>query len=107
MEPDLPNVNLMLTYIQVFCDNLNVYFPFIAYDETLKQFFGKTLTPLMANCIAALAVKFVELPDVLTRGVMYVTDQYIDKAKVMWRMTRFWSACADSAILSSRPYLSQ
>ncbi|KAF7795508.1 hypothetical protein EIP86_006670 [Pleurotus ostreatoroseus] len=83
MEPDLPNVNLMLTYIQVFCDNLNVYFPFIAYDETLKQFFGKTLTPLMANCIAALAVKFVELPDVLTRGVMYVTDQYIDKAKAL------------------------
>ncbi|KAJ3532712.1 hypothetical protein NM688_g7384 [Phlebia brevispora] len=83
MELDHPNANLMVAYIQAFCDNLNVHFPFIAYDETLKQFFCKSLTPLMANCIAALAVRYSELPEVLHRGVMYVTDQYIDKAKTL------------------------
>ena len=72
----------MMTYIQAFFDNLNVYFPFLAYDETIRQFFGHDLTALMANCIAALSVRYAEVPEVMERGVMYVADLYIDKAKV-------------------------
>ena len=68
-----------------FFDNINVYFPFLAYDETIRQFFGHDLTALMANCIAAHAVRYAEVPEVTERGVMYVADLYIDKAKVSGR----------------------
>ena len=37
----------------------------------------------MANCISAHAVRYTDLREVMDRGVMYVADLYIDKAKVM------------------------
>lgn len=72
----------MMTFIQAFFDNLNVEFPFLANDETFRQFFTQSLTPLLANCIAAHAVRFVDLPEVTKRGIMHVTDLYCDSAKV-------------------------
>ncbi|PSR84404.1 hypothetical protein PHLCEN_2v5441 [Hermanssonia centrifuga] len=83
-QPNRPMPNLMMTFIQVFFDNLNVYFPFLAYDETFRQFFEQELSPLLANCIAALAVRYAECAEVTERGNMYVTDLYCDKAKVIF-----------------------
>lgn len=81
-DPTRPHSELMLTFIQVFFDNLNVEYPFLAYDETIRQFFTHSLSPLLANCIAAHAVRFVDLPEVTKRGNMRVTDLYLECAKV-------------------------
>ena len=81
-QPNRPRSTLMMTFIQVFFDNLNVYFPFLAYDETIRRFFDQELTALQANCIAALAARYTEAPEITERGVMFVTDQFCDSAKV-------------------------
>ena len=72
----------MMTFIQLFFDNLNIYFPFLAYDETIRRFFEQELTDLQANLIAALSVRFSDIPEVTEGGAMFVTDQFCDRAKV-------------------------
>ena len=52
-------------------------------------------TPLLANCIAAHAVRFVDIPEVTKRGIMHVSDQYCDNAKV--------SSIRAAAMLRSTP----
>ena len=84
-----PHSQIMMSFIQAFFDNLNMDFPFLAYDETMRQFFQQTLSPALANCIAAHAVRYVNLPEVTKRGIMHVTDQYCDNAKVS-SITRIW-----------------
>lgn len=81
-QPNRPRSTLMMTFIQVFFDNLNIYFPFLAYDETIRRFFDQELTALQANCIAALAVRYTDAPEITERGAMFVTDQFCDIAKV-------------------------
>ena len=81
-DPMRPHTEIMMTFIQAFFDNLNTEFPFLAYDETIRQFFTRTLTGLLANCIAAHAVRFTDIPEVTKRGVMHASDQYCDRAKV-------------------------
>lgn len=81
-DPMRPHSDIMMSYITAFFDNLNVEFPFLAYDETIRQFFTRTLPPLLMNCIAAHAVRFSDLPEVTKRGVMHVCDLYCDNAKV-------------------------
>ena len=63
-----PHSQIMMQFIQAFFDHLNVEYPFLAYDETIRQFFTQSLTPLLANCIAAHAVRFVDIPEVTKRG---------------------------------------
>lgn len=77
-----PHSQIMINFIQFFFDNLDLDFPFLAYDETIRQFFTRTLSRLLANCIAAHAVRFADIPEVTKRGVMYASDQYCDRAKV-------------------------
>ncbi|KIP08496.1 hypothetical protein PHLGIDRAFT_88151 [Phlebiopsis gigantea 11061_1 CR5-6] len=78
-----PHSQIMLQFIQAFFDHLNPDFPFLAYDETIRQFLTQSLTPLLANCIAAHAVCFVDIPEVTKRGIMHVSDQYCDNAKAL------------------------
>ena len=80
-----PHGEIMMTLIQAFFDNSNLDFPFLAYDETIRQFFTRSLSLLLANCIAAHAVRFTDIPEVTTRGSLYATDQYCDRAKVCSR----------------------
>lgn len=82
-DPTRPHSDIMMTFIQLFFDNLNVEFPFLAYDETIRQFFTRCLSPLLANCIAAHAVHFADMPEVTRRGVMHVSDLYCDCAKTL------------------------
>ncbi|EKM54162.1 uncharacterized protein PHACADRAFT_257807 [Phanerochaete carnosa HHB-10118-sp] len=76
-----PHSEIMMTFIQVFFDNRNTDFPFLAYDETIRQFFTRGLTALLANCIAAHAVHYADMPEVTKRGIMHVSDLYCDRAK--------------------------
>lgn len=80
--PDRPRSQLMLPFINAFCDNLSIWFPFMAFDETIKRFLMHDLPVLQANCIAALAVRYVDLPEVIQWGVSRATDDYAYAAKV-------------------------
>lgn len=77
-----PHSEIMMPLLQAFFDNLNPEYPFLAYDETIRQFFTRSLSRLLANCIAAHAVRFVDIPEVTRRGVMHASDQFCDRAKV-------------------------
>lgn len=81
-QPNRPRSTVMITLIQSFFDRINPDFPFLAYDETLRRFFNQELTTLQANCIAAHAVRYADVAEITARGVMFVTDQFCDNAKV-------------------------
>lgn len=55
-RPDQPNSAIMIILLQAFFDHLQQQFPFLNYDETVRQFLGQSLPPLISNCIASLAV---------------------------------------------------
>ncbi len=61
-HPQCPNPSLMPHFIQLFFEQMGGEFPFISYDEILAQFFAQTLSPLLSNCIASLAVRYANLP---------------------------------------------
>ncbi|GJE95835.1 Zn(II)2Cys6 transcription factor [Phanerochaete sordida] len=83
LDPTRPHCDVMMTFIQLFFDNLNVEYPFLAYDETIRLFFTHSLPSLLANCIAAHGVRYSELPEVTKRGVTHVSDAYCDTAKTL------------------------
>lgn len=49
-------------YIQLFFEQLGGEFTFISYEEVLGKFWDQTLPPLLANCVASMASRFVVLP---------------------------------------------
>ncbi|KAI0093456.1 hypothetical protein BDY19DRAFT_427370 [Irpex rosettiformis] len=79
--PDRPRSHFMLPYINAFFDNLSIWFPFIAFDETIKRFLMQDLPVLQANCIAALAVRYVDIAEVAEWGVSRAIDDYSYVAK--------------------------
>lgn len=79
--PTRPRAQFMMSFINTFFDHWNLWFPFIAFDETIKRFLMHDLPILQANCIAALAVRFVDIPEVVERGVVYAIDEYSSVAK--------------------------
>jgi hypothetical protein len=56
-QPQYPNPILMPQFIQLFFQEMGSEFPFMSYEETLARFFDKSISAVVANCIAALAVK--------------------------------------------------
>jgi hypothetical protein len=74
----------MLSFIDAFFDNMSLWFPFIAYDETIKRFLTQDLPVFQANCIAALAVRYVRTTEILEFGILRATDDYASAAKVLY-----------------------
>ena len=107
-ERTRPNSEYMMNYIQVFFDNFNINFPFLAYDETIRQFFQHELSSLLANCIAAHAVLVQQsdiIPEAQQRRSMHIADQYCDTAKV-WLFWHWSSQIAPLTIFFLlRPWL--
>jgi hypothetical protein len=58
-HPQRPHPTLMPHFIQLFFEQLGAEFPFISYEEILGQFCEQSLAPLLSNCIASLAVRYV------------------------------------------------
>jgi len=54
-HPQRPHPTLMPHFIQLFFEQLGAEFAFISYEEILGEFWEQTLSPLLANCIAAMA----------------------------------------------------
>jgi hypothetical protein len=50
----------MPQYIELFYQENGHQFPFMTYEESLGRYFNKNLSPVVANCIAALAVRYVQ-----------------------------------------------
>ncbi|OSX66551.1 hypothetical protein POSPLADRAFT_1043954 [Postia placenta MAD-698-R-SB12] len=79
--PDRPNPTLMMHFIQTYFDRYGASFPCLAYDETIRQFLDQSLSPLIGASIAALAVWYSDLPEVLTRGAAEVSAVYCSLAE--------------------------
>ncbi|KAI0958417.1 hypothetical protein AcV7_004245 [Taiwanofungus camphoratus] len=58
-----PQPILMMHFIQIYFDRYGHSLPFLAYDETIRQFLEQSLSSLIANGIAALAAWFVFVSD--------------------------------------------
>ncbi|CCL99846.1 uncharacterized protein FIBRA_01870 [Fibroporia radiculosa] len=81
--PDQPHSTLMMHFIQTYFDHYGQTFPCLAYDETVRQFFEQSLSPLVATGIAALAAWYSDLPEVLQRGAADVSGAYCAHAKAL------------------------
>ena len=58
-RPDRPSSTLMPHFIQTFFEHLGAEFAFLNYEDTLQSFWDQRLTPLLANCIASMASRYV------------------------------------------------
>ena len=101
-NPQRPNPNLMTHFIQVFFERYGQDFNFLSYQDVLSDFWEQRLSLILANCIAAMAVKSVHpcipvlasvlltrmwrrhssLTDFSVRDLHNLAENYIDVAKV-------------------------
>jgi hypothetical protein len=58
-RPQYPHPTYMAHFIQLFFEQLGAEFPFVTYDEVSRDFWEQVLSPLLANCIAAMATRYV------------------------------------------------
>ena len=56
-QPQYPHGALMSHYIYMFIQQFGAKCPFITYSDTQERFSRGILSPLLSNCIAALAVR--------------------------------------------------
>ncbi|KII91982.1 hypothetical protein PLICRDRAFT_695468 [Plicaturopsis crispa FD-325 SS-3] len=76
-----PHPRFMPHYIQVFFHEFAEQCPFMTLEDTLAQFLEGTLSSLIASCIAALAVRYSNIPELTVRGVQSVAETYSNNAK--------------------------
>ncbi|KAJ7287758.1 hypothetical protein C8J57DRAFT_1284831, partial [Mycena rebaudengoi] len=62
---------------------LGAEFPFVTYDEVSRDFWEQVLSPLLANCIAAMATRYSTLSELTVRGLHNVAETYGDNAKTI------------------------
>ncbi|KAF9219602.1 hypothetical protein BS17DRAFT_385005 [Gyrodon lividus] len=80
-QPQSPQRVWMQEFIQLFISNMGSQCPFLTYDDIYDKFRRQTLSPLLANCIAALGARFSDIPEVVARSSQVVADTYCDLAK--------------------------
>lgn len=75
----------MAHFIQIFFENYSHEFSFLSYQEVLGDFWDHRLNNILANCIAAMAVKHSNLPELQmpTRELHNIAENYIDVAKTL------------------------
>jgi hypothetical protein len=54
-----PQSDLMAHFVQIFFENYSHEFTFLSYQEVLGDFWDHRLNNILANCVAAMAVKYV------------------------------------------------
>ncbi|KAK7057449.1 hypothetical protein R3P38DRAFT_2841057 [Favolaschia claudopus] len=82
-RPQFPHPTYMQHFIQLFFEQLGAEFPFIAYDEVSRDYWDQVMSPLLANCIAAMATRYSTMSELTVRGLPNVADTYGDNAKNM------------------------
>jgi hypothetical protein len=78
-----PHPGLMTHFIQVFFERFGPDFPFLQYQDILADFWDQRLSLIIANCVAAMAVKHATIPDLSIRDLHNVAENYIDVAKTL------------------------
>jgi hypothetical protein len=58
-RPRFPRPEYMQHFIPLFFEQLGAEFPFVDYDEISIDHWDQALSPLLANCIAAMATRCV------------------------------------------------
>jgi len=73
----------MAHFIQVFFERYGQDFTFLSYQDVLSDFWDHRLTTILANCLAAMAVKHSNLPELAMsmRELHNIAENYIDIAK--------------------------
>ncbi|KAJ3988840.1 hypothetical protein F5890DRAFT_1489512 [Lentinula detonsa] len=80
-SPQHPSYSLMTEFILLFFNNLHQEYSFIAYDDVYRDYTQRRMSPPLANCIAAFAVRFSPNPDLTVRGLHNVAETYANSAK--------------------------
>ncbi|KAJ3492166.1 hypothetical protein NLJ89_g11272 [Agrocybe chaxingu] len=80
-----PNPTYMAHFIQTFFERYAQDFAFLSYQDCLADFWDNRLSATLANCIAAMAVKHSNHPDLNMplRDLHNVAENYIDVAKAL------------------------
>ncbi|THH18177.1 hypothetical protein EW146_g2766 [Bondarzewia mesenterica] len=67
-QPNLPHPTLMAPLLSTFFEQFGRNFPFLQYDDISRRVYNGTLSPLLANSIAALSARHSSCAEILTRG---------------------------------------
>ena len=60
-QPNLPNPNLMAHLLGVFCNNFERNFPFLQYEDLSRRLYNNSLSPILANSIAAISSRYAPI----------------------------------------------
>ncbi|TFK25560.1 hypothetical protein FA15DRAFT_755787 [Coprinopsis marcescibilis] len=76
-----PHHTLMPHFIQLFFEQHGPEYTFITYDQVIHDFWENRLSPVVANCIASMACKYSNIPELAVRGLHTVAETYAEIAK--------------------------
>ncbi|KAG8678889.1 hypothetical protein FRC09_019443, partial [Ceratobasidium sp. 395] len=82
-RPRYPNSKYLGHLANLFFDHLACHFPFLDRTQVMAQITDGTLPAILANCLAALAVRFSNRKDLLKGPRHLAGEAYCDMAKLL------------------------
>ncbi|QRV87544.1 ubiquinol-cytochrome C reductase complex 14kD subunit [Ceratobasidium sp. AG-Ba] len=82
-RPRYPNPKYLGHLASLFFDHLACHFPFLDRSQVMAQITDGTLPAILANCLAALAVRFSNRKDLLKGPRHLAGEAYCDMAKLL------------------------
>ncbi|KAG9123135.1 hypothetical protein FRC07_000189 [Ceratobasidium sp. 392] len=82
-RPRYPNPKYLGHLANLFFDHLACHFPFLDRTQVMAQITDGTLPAILANCLAALAVRFSNRKDLLKGPRHLAGEAYCDMAKLL------------------------
>ncbi|EPQ57668.1 hypothetical protein GLOTRDRAFT_74580 [Gloeophyllum trabeum ATCC 11539] len=79
--PAYPSFALMPHFVSLFFENFGGQCPFLSKNDVLSRFYQQSLPATLANSIASLAVRYSNLPQLHSRDLRAVADEYSANAK--------------------------
>ncbi|EIW82635.1 hypothetical protein CONPUDRAFT_135973 [Coniophora puteana RWD-64-598 SS2] len=76
-----PHRNLLPLFVDVFFRNMSQQCPFITLDEVQERIRHHSLSPLLANALAAVSARLLDPADLQARGLYTAPEVYGDTAK--------------------------
>ncbi|TFK74540.1 hypothetical protein BDN72DRAFT_759515 [Pluteus cervinus] len=80
-NPQFPHTSLMPHLISTFFEQFGAEYPFLNSEEVLSEFWDQRLSPSLANCIAGVASRYSNIPELTVRGLHNVAEAYLTNAK--------------------------
>lgn len=99
-RPRYPSSKFLPHLAGLFFDHLACHFPFLDRKEVIQAVEGETLPAVLANCIAALACRFSENPELLKSGRRAVAGEaFADMAKVCLHLSLLIETMTDVVLV--------